>query len=97
MPVALDEEPDPPVPVALLLVAVDVLVDVLAEEDASVEVEVDMSVPVDVPVAVLVEPPPGMHSGFWLVPGGQQMSALPPRSFDCLQMSPVLQSSLPFR
>lgn len=50
-----------------------------------------------VPVEDAVVPPPGMHSGFWLVPGGQQMSAFPPRSFDCLQMRPVLQSSLPLR
>ncbi len=99
MPIA---PPAPPVPDEELEVELedDVLVEDALEVDDEVDDEVDVlelvPVPVDPVPVLLVVPPPGMHSGFWLVPVGQQMSALPPRSFDCLQMRPVLQSSLPF-
>lgn len=55
--------------------------------------------PVDelVPVPVLlVVTAPGLHSGLVLPLAGQQMSALPPRSFALLQTRPSAQSLSPF-
>jgi hypothetical protein len=86
-----DDEDDEAVDAAVeLALELEVAPPADAELDMS-PVELDMS-----PVEVDVVLPPGMHSGFVLTPVGQQMSALPPSSFEVLQMRPVSQSSFPF-